>query len=241
MTLHRFFTDEPLVAGSTGRLSEQQSRQIASVLRMRVGDRLMLFDGSGVEADAVITTMTKRAVEFEVRGVARPEREPALDLTVGLALLRGDRFELAVQKLTEVGVRRIVPLTAERCVVSFPDARDWEKRATRYRRIIVEALEQSERVLDVELTEPTTLGAFLERQSTLALVERGDHPTVAAVPIDPVMAVAFGPEGGWSPAELDLIDQHATTASLGRLILRAETAAIVTAGTLIQRSYLTND
>lgn len=237
MALHRFFIRQPLTADASGALDENQARQALSVLRLRPGDRIVVFDGSGTEAEATLSSVHKREVRFQVGDVYFPERETDLNLTIGLALLRGDRFEVAVQKLTEIGVHRIVPLAAERCVVSFPDARDWDKRAVRYERIITEALEQSERVTSVELSAPSSVQDFLNHFEVLTLVERGKHASVATVPLKPVMAVAIGPEGGWSEGELQLIEEYSMTASLGHLILRAETAAIVSAGTLIQRSY----
>ncbi|CAN5170979.1 16S rRNA (uracil(1498)-N(3))-methyltransferase [soil metagenome] len=201
----------------------------------------MVFDGTGVEVEAVLTAVNRSDVQFEIGALSYPSREPDLTLTVGLSLLRGDRFEVAIQKLTEIGVRRIVPLAAQRCVVSFPDARDWEKRAIRYERIIVEALEQSERVTTVDLTQPTSIQDFLSQHTVIVLVERGQHASIASAPLEPEMTLAIGPEGGWSEQEIDLIGDRATTASLGPLIMRAETAAIVSAGTLMQRSYASSE
>lgn len=237
MALHRFLVRETLVDGAGGELDERQAKQVLAVLRLRAGDRIIVFDGKGAEAEAVLSGVSRRVVTFAAESVTYPLREPDLALTVGMSLLRGDRFEIALQKLTEIGVRRIVPLAAERCVVSFPDARDWNQRAARYERIIVEALEQSERVTGLELLPPAQVQGFLNQHTVIALVERGEHASIASVPLQPDMAIAVGPEGGWSEAELGLIGERATTASLGRLIMRAETAAIVAAGTLVQRSY----
>lgn len=241
MAFHRFFVSDKLSEGAKGQLDERQARQVLSVLRLRSGDRIVVFDGTGAEAEAVLTGVTRRDVLFDIGGLNYPSRDPDLALIVGLALLRGDRFEVAAQKLTEIGVRRIVPLAAERCVVSFSDAHDWEKRAFRYERIIVEALEQSERVTTVDLTQPMSVQDFLSQHAVIALVERGQHASIASVPLEPEMALAVGPEGGWSEQELDLIEERAASVSLGRLIMRAETAAVVSAGTLVQRSYASRE
>lgn len=241
MPLHRFFVAARLSEGAVGQLDDRQARQVLSVLRLRSGDRILVFDGTGVEVEAVLTAVNRSDVQFEIGALSYPSREPDLTLTVGLSLLRGDRFEVAIQKLTEIGVRRIVPLAAQRCVVSFPDARDWEKRAIRYERIIVEALEQSERVTTVDLTQPTSIQDFLSQHTVIVLVERGQHASIASAPLEPEMTLAIGPEGGWSEQEIDLIGDRATTASLGPLIMRAETAAIVSAGTLMQRSYASSE
>lgn len=242
MTRHRFFVSSEILSGASGELDEARSRQAHNVLRLRPDDEIVVFNGSGAEGAARLTSVSKSAATFHVQSVSVPEREPAIALTVGLALLRGDRFELAVQKLTEIGVRRIVPLDAERCVVSFRDARDWDKRAARYQRIIVEAAEQSERVTLPELSAVETVESFLQTQPTIALVERGaGTPLTNRTFHDDRAAVAVGPEGGWADREVELIAEHADQASLGGLILRAETAAIVAAGTLVQQDYAFQD
>lgn len=241
MSRQRFLVPGPVKPRSLAQLDERQSRQVRSVLRLSKGDEIVVFDGSGAEAMAALTEVNRSGATYEIQSITYPRREPELELTVGMALLRGERFELALQKLTELGVRRIVPLSADHCVAVIRDSRDWDRKAERFRRIIAEALEQSERVIAVELSAPASLAEFMARYPTLALVERGQHESLAGVDIRDTMAVAVGPEGGWSDSELALIDEMAETASLGRLILRAETAAIVAAGTLIQRSYLEND
>jgi 16S rRNA (uracil1498-N3)-methyltransferase len=239
VTHHRFFVSGPLVARAIGHLNEIQSRQVHTVLRLRAGAEIVVFDGTGAEATCELTEVLRGAATFRISDICWPQREPEVDLTVGLALLRGDRFELAVQKLTEIGVRRIVPLEADRCVVTFRDVRDWEKRAERLRRIIVEAMEQSERVLEVVLDHPVDPGVYFDRQPVVALRERDSSPHLSLLPVRDKIAIAVGPEGGWSERESALIERHATPASLGNLVLRAETAAIVAAGVLIQRSYST--
>jgi 16S rRNA (uracil1498-N3)-methyltransferase len=238
LTSARFYVPIELRPGARGTLDAQQTRQVRSVLRLRPGDTIVVFDGSGTEASAVLQTLQLTGAQFEVARIAHPRREPPLDLSVGLALLRGEKFELAVQKLTELGARRLVPLTAARCVVSYDVPASWEKRAERYHRIAREAAEQSERVTLLDMTAPMSLAAFLEREPVIALVERSDAHGIAAVPLARNMAVAIGPEGGWTPDELLGIERHAAgRASLGRLILRAETAAIAAAATLIQRAW----
>src|SRR6476620_5410937 len=119
LPIPRFFVSDDLTACATCQLSPDQARQSRSVLRLRPGAVLTLFNGTGVEAAATLTTFDAHGATYEVRSVSRPEREPPVTLTVGLALLRREHFDLAVQKLTELGVARITPLAAERCVVSY--------------------------------------------------------------------------------------------------------------------------
>jgi 16S rRNA (uracil1498-N3)-methyltransferase len=238
MTLARFHVPLDLYPGARGALDERQTQQVRSVLRLRVGASFVVFDGSGVEGTATLTTLKQSGAQFEVTAVEEPDREPPLALTVGLALLRGDHFEIAVQKLTELGVRRLVPLAAERCVVSYDVPASWEKRADRYRRIVREAAEQSERVTLLDIATPLSPAAFFERERAIALVERSDAPSISVVPLAVELAIAIGPEGGWAPAELRSIERAAGgSAALGQLILRAETAAVAAAATLLQRAW----
>jgi 16S rRNA (uracil1498-N3)-methyltransferase len=238
MTTPRFFVPDPLHPGAEGTLSTAQSRQVSQVLRLKSEDRVALFDGTGVEADASISGLSGGIASFTVLGVDRPDRSPPVDLTVGLAALRGDRFEVAVQKLTELGVKRIVPLSTDRSVISFNDARAWARRLERLQRIVIEAAEQCERVTLPEVAEPATLAEFLIQQPVIALVERTRSSMLLDIESGASAAIAIGPEGGWSPGEIAAIERDAhAAASMGRLILRAETAAIVAAGTIIQKAW----
>lgn len=234
MALHRFFVETPLEVGGNLALSPEQARQVWSVLRLREGNEVVLFDGSGSEAIAKLSSIDKSGVELEVVETSRPNREPALAVTVGLALLRGERFEIALQKLTELGVRRIVPLAADHCVVTYRTAGEWDKKAVRFRRIIIEAMEQSERVTATVLDSPISLDDFLNQFKATVLSERTDAVPLARHHFETEAVLAIGPEGGWSARERELISVHAVEASLGGLILRAETAAIVAAATVIQ-------
>jgi 16S rRNA (uracil1498-N3)-methyltransferase len=237
MTVHRFFVPDLDREAGEGRLSEEQSRQASRVLRLAVGDTLCVFDGSGLEYDARLADLDKRVWRFEFAAGRRPGREPSLALTVGLALIRNERFDLAVQKLTELGVSAIVPLSAERSVISYADARIWAKRRARIHRIVVEAAEQAERTTLPVVHAPQTVEEFLKHthgMDAIALVERRtDNGLDCQALQGERQALLVGPAGGWSPAELELIERDARPASLGRLILRSETAAIAGASFLL--------
>jgi 16S rRNA (uracil1498-N3)-methyltransferase len=238
--LHRFFVHTRLAAHSDGLLSGEQTHQARRVLRLKPGDEIAVFDGSGVESIARLGELEGPCWRFYAGELSRLQREPPLQLAVGLGLLRNERFDLAVQKLTELGVAEIAPLAAERSVVSYPDARNWEKRRARLERIIVEAAEQSERLTLPNLRDPLSVSSFLDlygEATIIALVERTRGCPLHELEPGRKPVLAVGPEGGWSPDELALFaDHHVRAASLGNLILRAETAAIVAAGYLAQRS-----
>lgn len=237
MTVHRFYILDRLSPNASGRLSAEQARQAGKVLRLRPGDEIVVFDGTGSEYTGTLAEADRDGWEFATDEGRWPEREPRLRLTVGIALIRNERFELAVQKLTELGVTRIVPLAAERSVISYSDARRWHNRRARLERIVIEAAEQSERVTLPDLDAPLTVSEFLGRNAEMdiiALVERTGTTPLGAIRPGGQVALMIGPEGGWAPREVEQIGAAgATLANMGALILRAETAAIVAAGHLI--------
>lgn len=240
MTIHRFYIAEALAPGSRGQLGPEQARQARKVLRLRPGDAISVFDGSGREYTATLGEPERDAWEFTTGEIRQPEREPSLRLIVGLAMIRNERFELAVQKLTELGVAGIVPLITERGVISYGDARRWQNRRARLERIVIEAAEQSERVTLPDLGAPLTVSEFLGQFAEvgiIALVERTGTTPLGAIRPTGEAVLMVGPEGGWTPQEIEQIAASgATLASMGNLILRAETAAIVGAGYLIVAS-----
>lgn len=236
MAIPRFYVAETIADRSEIHLDEEKSRKLRRVLRARDGAEVILFDGSGVEAAGTVTGFDGSSAVIAVQGVSRPRREPALDLIVGMSLIKADRFELAVQKLTEIGAKRIVPIDAERSVIALRDERTWDRRLTRMQRIVIDAAEQSERVTLPEILNPMTLKEFLAKFETTALVERLDARPLTAVTLGSEVALAIGPEGGWSDSERSLIERSAASqVTLGSLILRSETAAIVAAGAIVQR------
>ncbi|MCO5178007.1 MAG: 16S rRNA (uracil(1498)-N(3))-methyltransferase [Thermomicrobiales bacterium] len=242
MRRHRFIVEQPLAAGSHIALSSEQGRQARSVLRLRVGDPLEICDGAGRVADGRISSVERSEVTVEIESLRDEVSRPPIHLTVGLALLRGERFDLAVQKLTEVGVSSIIPLAAQHCVVSYAVDRDWERRAARLRRIAIEATEQSERTMVPHIDRPVSIEDMLAdrtEKSVFALLERSAEVStpIADVAFAERTTILIGPEGGWSDAEQMLLRARAQPVTLGAFILRSETAAIVAAGTLMQRAW----
>ncbi len=205
MTVHRFFVPDLDKQAGTGQLSSEQSRQVSRVLRLGSGDEICVFDGGGSEFAAKLTTSHERLWQLDLGVECWPVREPEVMLTVGLAVLRNERFDFAVQKLTELGVAAIVPIAAERCVISYKDAQVWAKRRTRLQRIVIEAAEQSERVTLPALHDPQTVTEFLRQPAgteVFVLMERSSSVHISELTTgqrQPMILV--GPEGGWSPGE----------------------------------------
>ncbi len=201
-------------------LSTEDHRHLAAVLRLRAGESVALTDGQGSWRLAI----WRPTGGIEVEGETFAER-PAASKAVAFALTKGDKPELVVQKLTEIGIDRIVPFVAERSVVRWDD----EKRAKnrqRWQRIALEAAMQSRRVFIPEVTHISTTAEV----AALGAAAAQFGPSTTSNTTD---FIAIGPEGGWTTEELNRFCDRVV---LGATILRAETAAIVAAVHLTSRS-----
>ncbi|GAP11570.1 RNA methyltransferase, RsmE family [Bellilinea caldifistulae] len=214
---------------------------MAQVLRLTPGCRVMALDGSGNEAVVELTALSVREASGVLLGWQKNEREPALHLTLGLALTQREKFEWTLQKVTEVGVSRIVPLITRRSLVQHP-ALALEKYP-RWQRILQEAAEQAGRGMIPRLDEPRWLPDFLPfRQNFeigLMAWEGETQRMIGAAAVLPADSAAhagllIGPEGGWEAEEVQAAEQAGwLPVSLGKRILRTETAAIVGAALLL--------
>lgn len=228
---HRFFVPEHLTEHLEVLLPANQSRQISEVLRLKNGDEIRLFNGDGSEYVAIIDSndraTTKVTVAGSQPGISLPD--PSIDLA--LALLKADRFEWALQKVTELGVSRIVPLVTEHSVIALRVDRA-ERRQKRWKRIVIEAAEQSGRCTVPEIASVSTLVDLLAEPTghqMILLWENEQRTLLSSMQFDSMrpLLLVVGPEGGFSDAELDLATHAgAATASLGKLTLRSETAAV---------------
>lgn len=197
-------------------LGADDAHHLLRVLRLRDGERLTAGDGRGAWRECVVADGSV-APDGEVQHVA----QPAPSLTVGFALTKGDKPELTVQKLTELGIDRIVPIAAARSVVQWDPAKA-ARNVERLRAVAHAAAMQSRRAWLPEVADVTTLSELAPQGAALAHPD-GD-PLTLATP-----SVLIGPEGGWDDAELAQIPSHV---DLGTTTLRAETAALA-AGVLL--------
>jgi 16S rRNA (uracil1498-N3)-methyltransferase len=230
---HRFYLVRPLEVGANFTLPDDQSRQVGTVLRLAPGDRIALFNGDGFEYSAAIVGIRRSAVDVQVM-----QREPGIvipppALQMALALIKQDRFEWALQKVTELGVERVIPMTAERSVISFSVDRV-AQRLQRWQRIVAEAAEQSGRatipVVDPVANFPEVMADPSDRQAVVLWEDERAVGLPTLLDDARPLRLLVGPEGGFSPAEIALAhDCGALTASLGPLTLRAETAAVAAA------------
>lgn len=221
----RFFSEQP-ITGDTASLVGGEAHHLLHVMRLKTGDRAVLFDGHGAEFDAEVERSGRSDVELRVIERREVDRERSAPLVLGVALPKGDRQKVLIEKLTELGVTRVAPLVTEHGV-ALPKGNALDK----LRRGVIEASKQCGRNRLMEITEPLTLAEFLleapaEVQRWLA------HPNAdcPAAKIEGEIWCAIGPEGGFSDVEVQLArDAGFEPISLGHTILRIETAAITVA------------
>lgn len=216
----RFYTPEPLTIGEFT-LAGPEAHHLGHVLRARPGTAIVLFNGDGHEYDATVTSVDKRTVTVHIHKSRKGDREREGQLIVAAAMPKGDRGDFLIEKLTELGVTRFVPLITERTVVVPKPA-----RMASLRRTVIEASKQCGRAVLMTIEDPRKWLEFAA--SSLPKTRVILHPTgeaFSSIRGDAVYAI--GPEGGFTEAE---VSQHGwRLCSLGSRILRIETAALAVA------------
>ena len=221
----RFFCTDPVQPNATFSLDARIAQHVR-VLRLREGDAITLFDGSGGEVPAALTQIGKRDVLATTLAHIAVERETQLHLTLYPSLIANDRFDWLIQKATELGVAAIQPTFTER---SQRIPGDVEKRVEHWRGVAISACEQCGRNLIPNIQPPITLSDALAAagDQSLILLDADGSMDKSSSPATSASAVFIGPEGGFSPSELDALRNRCDhRLRLGPTILRAETAAI---------------
>jgi 16S rRNA (uracil1498-N3)-methyltransferase len=239
--LTRVFVDGALQSGSVLELPRETGAHLAKVLRARSGDELVLFNGDGREFTGAIEKVQGSYVSASIGAARSIDRESPLQLTLVQCVPRGDRMDFIVQKATELGVARIVPVLSGRSVVKLDEGQSTSKLA-HWRAVAVSACEQCGRNrlprVDAPVPLLNYLGGlapaagevmrFVLQPETAQRAERGAGAIDAAAARQVARAeIAIGPEGGFTPEELEAFDLSAfCRLRLGPRVLRAETAAI---------------
>jgi 16S rRNA (uracil1498-N3)-methyltransferase len=231
----RIFVATVLTASAELDLPDEAARHVAQVLRMRAGEALTLFDGSGGEYAAVIVDAGRRDVRVRIDQHHAVDRESRLDVTLAQCVSKGDRMDYTIQKAVELGVSRIVPLLSERSVVKL-DAERWDKKLEHWRGVAVSACEQSGRTRVPEIVAVQKLDAWLAAPAegrlrlVLAPTESVSLRTLDAAA---TIALLIGPEGGLSDAEIAAARRAGCIGiGLGPRVLRTETAGVATLAAL---------
>jgi 16S rRNA (uracil1498-N3)-methyltransferase len=221
----RFYVNRPLGPGPID-LDGPEAHHLGTVCRLRPGDRVCLFNGDGRQYPADVTAAGKHRVCLEVVAVEEPLRELGFRLEVAVPLPKGDRAQFLVEKLTELGATALVPLRTARSVVH-----PRETKLDKLERYVIEASKQCGRNVLMAVAPLTDWGTYCVRDylpRRRLLAHPGETPGDWAVRAD--RAVAVGPEGGFTDAEVEWArDAGWQTVGLGPRILRVETAALVLA------------
>jgi 16S rRNA (uracil1498-N3)-methyltransferase len=226
----RFYCPDPPRDGLF-QLGTEESRHLARVCRHGPGDVVELFDGRGFATAARVVKIVKDRVALAAEAEPIPEAAPPCLLTLATAIPKGDRFDWLVEKATEIGVARLVPLVTERSVV---DPR--ESKLERLKRTIVEACKQSGRNRLMVLDPPIAWDVLAKTAGVgdRLIARPGTSAFGGGGRIGQSVILAIGPEGGFSPAEEALADSHGwRPIGLGRHILRVETAGLAGAAIIL--------
>ncbi len=237
---HRFYAPSENFTATSVQLPSDEVHHAVQVLRIRVGDRVVVFDGQGRMFQAMVAEVSKRGVRLALETALPVLGESPLDLTLGMALLKADKFEWVIQKAVELGVTRIVPLITQHVEPNL--IRGASEKLERWSRISREATKQCGRGYLTPILPPQPVSELLSSGGVkFFFTERqgnGWATVLSQLRKRPSTVVALvGPEGGWSEAERKLAEtQGAYGVTLGPRILRAETAAILAAG-LLQATF----
>lgn len=229
------FRDEKIV------LSLEETRHLRDVLRLRAGEIVRVFDGEGREFSAEIEKIERRETALKILEEVSPSAPVSnLDLTLAVALLKGEKFDLVVQKAAELGVTKLVPVTTKRTDVKLKDA---DKKLFRWQKIALEAAKQSGRADLMKIEATQDFIKFIENPSSprldgenlLLFAERSGESFSNIESGEKIIAV-IGSEGGWEDSEIEAARGNGfQIVTLNGRILRAETAAIAVAAVLQHR------
>ena len=237
--MHRFFVDPQAIKGGRVVFTPEQAHQLARVLRARAGDAVIVLDGTGLAYQVRLREIASARATGEVAATEAAGGEPGLRLALFQALLKGQKLDYVLQKGTELGVAAFVPVLCQRSV-SRPVLSEDAPRLERWRAVIREAAEQSGRGRLPGICPPVTWEQACGQREGLALIayegetQRGLRTALAEAGTPEAVSLYVGPEGGLTNEEVE----HARrcgiqTVSLGRRILRAETAGIAAAAAIL--------
>ena len=219
--------ESPVIRGS-------EAHHCKNVMRAKVGDRVIVFNGEGAEVEGEVTGFAGKVVHLKPLISVTTERPPA-KLVLGQAVPKGKNMDLIIEKATELGVSQIVPLLSDRTVVKL-DAREAAKKQEKWQRVAIEACKQCGQNWLPHVAVPVTVDRFLKTHSAdglrvVAALQEDARPLHAILDGARPTAVTamIGPEGDFTPAEVSsAVGAGYAPLSLGPIVLRSETAAIYT-------------
>ncbi len=237
MTRRYFCKDIPLAGGLVS-LSSEEATHASRVMRARVGDSITLFDGQGNESPATIESLGRSECVCKSDAATRVTRMPPVELHLGVALPKPDRAKELIERLTELGVASVTPITADRTQRAASPS-----LIHKLKRVVIEACKQCERNVLMRIEDPIASTDFF------LSAKQGSHPSRRVIAhqgkdclsrsdleADACILFAVGPEGGWTDDEVTLAETNGfERISLGQRIYRIETAAVALASALVTR------
>ncbi len=242
--MHRFYVPKENIAANRVDIKGDDARHITRVLRLRTGDSLVICDGQNTDYDGEILKIDRDRITVGLDSPRISGTEPPVDIVVFQSIPKGQKMDLLIQKGTELGIRRFVPVVTSRTVVKLDGDKGERKKISRWQRIAEEGAKQSGRGIIPEVLPPVDFGEAVsmageydlkvmpyvgERSGTIAAItaKKGDIRDIA---------VFIGPEGGFDEREAEQARARGIyTVKLGPRIMRTETAGLVLASILMYR------
>lgn len=232
-----FYIEKTDITENIAAITGEEAQHISRVLRMKKGDEVTLCDGEGMFYEAVLSDFSDKTVTAEILSSRRAETEPHVQVTIFQGVPKNPKLETIIQKLTEIGAVRLVPVDTKRCVAKL----DKENKVDRLRKIAREAAKQSKRGIVPEVLSPVNFkeAVSMAAEADLALIpyeeEREMSLKKALSGKKPeTVSVMIGPEGGFDSDEIKLAKENGiTSVTLGKRILRTETAPLTVCSAIL--------
>lgn len=232
-----FYIDKSDITDNTATITGEEAQHISRVLRMKKGDEVTLCDGEGMFYEAVLTDFSEKCVTAEIASSRRAETEPKLQITIFQGVPKNPKLETIVQKATEIGVVRIVPMDTVRAVAKLDKA----NKVERLRKIAREAAKQSKRGIVPEVLSPVGFkeAVKMAAEADLALIPYEEEREISlkkalSGKIPETVSVMIGPEGGFDSEEIKLAKEAGiTSVTLGKRILRTETTPLAVSAAIL--------
>lgn len=237
MFIPRIYYPHPLDIGAPLQLQTETSHYIAKVLRLKEKDPIKIFNGQGGEYSGHVLFQDKKPL-IRLEAYFDTNNESSIYVELGQGISRSERMDFSIQKSTEMGVNKVVPLITKRSLVKL-DEQKKSKRQQHWQRVAISACEQSGRTMVPECPLPMTLEAWCKEpfDGISIIFDTMSRTSIKTLTAHTKFRIAIGPESGFEPAEITLLSEHGFEAvSLGPRILRTETAGIV-AMTLLQNTF----
>ncbi|MFT7549211.1 MAG: 16S rRNA (uracil1498-N3)-methyltransferase [Candidatus Azotimanducaceae bacterium] len=226
MRYSRFYTDQNISVDKPLCITGPRAHYMRNVLRLSRGDKLCLFNGSGGEFDAIINNLSKHEVLLDVLSFNDINRQSTVYIELGLALIKRDAMDTAIQKATELGVSKIQPLLCHNSTISTKGV---EKRLAHWQEVSINACEQCGLNMPPEILTPVETTQWFDNDADLKLLAAPNSNTsLDELESNPKhISIAIGPEGGFNSDEIQCANKHGfVEIFLGTRILRADTAVI---------------